>query len=88
MASKTQVLGLYKQMLEKASKFDNYNFREYAKRKVRDSFKQHRGEQDSSTIDNLYKSGVSELAIMARQSAISQMFTSDKLVVEPLKAHH
>lgn len=86
MSSK-QILGLYKQLLEKAGKFDNYNFREFAKRKVVDSFRANKSLQDEAQIKQFYNSGIDSLAQLQRQTAISQMYTLDKLVVEPLKKH-
>lgn len=88
MPSSKQVLGLYKQLLEKAYKFDNYNFREYAKRKVVDSFRENKGLKSPEDITTFYNHGIDQLAMLQRQTTISQMFTFDKLVVEPLKKHH
>ncbi|EAZ63283.2 hypothetical protein PICST_51359 [Scheffersomyces stipitis CBS 6054] len=88
MATSRQVLSLYKQLLEKAYKFDNYNFREYAKRKIHDSFKEHKGLSGQEQINSLYNSGIDSLAQLQRQTSISQMYTFEKLVVEPLDKHH
>ncbi|WPK25083.1 hypothetical protein PUMCH_002384 [Australozyma saopauloensis] len=83
-----QVLQLYKSILSKASKFDNYNFREYFRRKAQHDFKEHKNVADEQQITRLYNEGIDQLALLNRQSAISQMFTFEKLVVEPLKKHH
>lgn len=83
-----QVLGLYKNLLEKAYKFDNYNFREYAKRRIHDSFQESKSLSDPDAIRTFYNEGINQLAMLKRQSTISQMYTFDKLVVEPLKKHH
>lgn len=88
MPNSKQVLGLYKQLLEKAYKFDNYNFREFAKRKVVDSFKANKSLKDDEAIKSFYNEGINQLAMLHRQTSISQMFTFDKVVVEPLKKHH
>lgn len=88
MPNSKQILGLYKQLLEKAYKFDNYNFREFAKRKIVDSFKANKSLKDDEAIKSLYNEGINQLAMLQRQTTISQMFTFDKLVVEPLKKHH
>ncbi|CAN3355083.1 protein Isd11p [Diutina catenulata] len=87
MAGPKEVLQLYKQLLQKASKFDNYNFREFALRKVRDSFHENKC-LSGDAITTAYNNGINELALLKRQAAISQMYTFDKLVVEPLKHHH
>mmetsp|Transcript_6151 Transcript_6151/g.7557 ORF Transcript_6151/g.7557 Transcript_6151/m.7557 type:complete len:89 (+) Transcript_6151:1671-1937(+) len=88
MPNSKQILGLYKQLLEKAYKFDNYNFREFAKRKIVDSFKANKSLKDDEAIKSFYNEGINQLAMLQRQTTISQMFTFDKLVVEPLKKHH
>ncbi|KAM9898702.1 hypothetical protein OXX79_006165 [Metschnikowia pulcherrima] len=85
--STKQILSLYRQLLSKAAKFDNYNFREYSKRKVHDSFKEHKDLKDEELITAFYNEGVNNLALLTRQTTISQMFTVEKLVVEPLKSH-
>lgn len=82
-----QVLLLYKRILSKASKFDNYNFREYFVRKAQHDFKKNMNVVDENQITRLYNEGIDNLALLNRQSAISQMFTFEKLVVEPLKKH-
>ncbi|KAK6461858.1 hypothetical protein DFJ63DRAFT_204600 [Scheffersomyces coipomensis] len=83
-----QILGLYKQLLERAAKFDNYNFREYSKRKIVDSFKEHKSLKEEKDIVDFYNKGIDSLAQLKRQTTVSQMFTFDKLVVEPLKQKH
>ena len=88
MPNSKQILGLYKQLLEKAYKFDNYNFREFAKRKIVDSFKANKSLKDDEAIKSFYNEGIDQLTMLQRQTSISQMFTFDKVVVEPLKKHH
>lgn len=87
MTSKTDVLRLYKQLLTTAKKFDNYNFREYSKRKIVDSFKEHKT-VDENQVTKFYNNGIDELSRLIRQTAVSRMYTFDKLVIEPLKKHH
>lgn len=83
-----QILGLYKNLLTNAYKFDNYNFREYARRRIHDAFKQYKNETDEDKITTFFNEGINNLAMLKRQGTISQMYTFDKLVVEPLKQHH
>lgn len=83
-----QVLLLYKSILSKANKFDNYNFREYFKRKAQHDFRENRNVVDEQEVTRFYNDAIDTLAVLSRQSAVSQMFTFEKLVVEPLKKHH
>ncbi|CAK9439921.1 uncharacterized protein LODBEIA_P40210 [Lodderomyces beijingensis] len=87
MVDRSQILKLYKNLLQKAHGFDNYNFREYAKRRTVDMFKQHKSLTNPDEIAKFYNEGIDNLALLTRQTAISQMYTFDKLVVESLKRH-
>lgn len=88
MASSKDVLKLYRQFLQKSNRFDNYNFREWSKRKVIYDFKSHKDLKNQDEINSFYNKGIATLAQLERQTAISQMFTFEKLVVEPLSRHH
>ena len=87
MANSKQILLLYKQLLEKAYKFDNYNFKEYSKRKIVETFKANKSLTSENEINQFYNEGINQLALLYRQTTISQLYTFDKLVVEPLKKH-
>ncbi|CAX42403.1 iron-sulfur protein biogenesis, desulfurase-interacting protein, putative [Candida dubliniensis CD36] len=87
MVNSKQILQLYKQLLEKAYKFDNYNFREYSKRKIVETFKANKSLTNENEINQFYNEGINQLALLHRQTTISQLYTFDKLVVEPLKRH-
>ncbi|KAF5023456.1 hypothetical protein F66182_4501 [Fusarium sp. NRRL 66182] len=43
------------------SLFSAYNFREYAKRRTRDAFREHQGEQDTRKVQELVQHGIKEL---------------------------
>ncbi|CDK28673.1 unnamed protein product [Kuraishia capsulata CBS 1993] len=86
--NKSQVLSLYRQFLRNASKFEDYNFRNYFLRKSRDEFKKHKDVSDPAEIANFIKSARQDLLVLKRQAEISQMYHFDKLVVEKLDRHH
>ncbi|KAH7494405.1 hypothetical protein IWW34DRAFT_751067 [Fusarium oxysporum f. sp. albedinis] len=77
-----QVRSLYRQLLRQGSQFAAYNFREYAKRRTRDAFREHQGEQDSRKVQELVQHGIKELQSLKRQTVISQFYQLDRLVVE------
>ncbi|RFN55485.1 hypothetical protein FIE12Z_131 [Fusarium flagelliforme] len=77
-----QVRSLYRQLLRQGSQFSAYNFREYAKRRTRDAFREHQGEQDSRKVQELIQHGIKELQSLKRQTVISQFYQLDRLVVE------
>lgn len=86
--AKEQILQLYRQFLRASIKFNNYNFRSYFIRRSRDSFKEYISVTEPEEIHNLLSKARAELQVLQRQSKISQMYSFDKLVVEPLDRHH
>ncbi|ETN45944.1 uncharacterized protein HMPREF1541_00126 [Cyphellophora europaea CBS 101466] len=81
-ASAATVRSIYRQLLRQSSQFSNYNFREYARRRTRDAFHEHAGVQDERQRQELVQKALSELAILKRQTVVSQFFQLDRLVVE------
>ncbi|KAK0111427.1 hypothetical protein ONS95_001787 [Cadophora gregata] len=73
---------LYRQLLRQGAQFASYNFREYAKRRTRDAFREHKDVTDSRVIQELMQKGLKELQSMKRQTVVSQFFQLDRLVVE------
>jgi hypothetical protein len=72
----------YRQLLRQGSNFGEYNFREYARRRTRDAFREHQNVEDPREVQELLQKGLKELAMMKRQTTISQFFQMDRLVVE------
>ena len=85
MAARSKVLVLYKQMLREGRSFSNYNFREYAIRRVRDGFQQGKGETDASKISQLIKSAEENLSVMKRQALVGQLYRDNGMVLEAMK---
>ncbi|KAF4469477.1 ISD11 Iron-Sulfur biogenesis Desulfurase-interacting [Fusarium albosuccineum] len=56
-----QVRSLYRQLLRQGEQFAAYNFREYAKRRTRDAFREHQAEQDPRKVQELVQKGLKEL---------------------------
>jgi hypothetical protein len=54
----------YRQLLRQGSQFAAYNFREYAKRRTRDAFREHKDVQDEREIQELMQKGLKELQSM------------------------
>lgn len=80
-----QARSLYRSLLRQSRQFAAYNFREYAKRRTRDSFREHREEKDERRIQELIQKGLKELQVLKRQTVVSQFFQLDRLVVEGQK---
>ncbi|GAB1205754.1 hypothetical protein APSETT445_004433 [Aspergillus pseudonomiae] len=80
-----QVRSLFRSLLRQSSQFSNYNFREYARRRTRDAFREHQLETEDRRIQELIQDGLQNLRMMKRQTVISQFYQMDRLVVEGQK---
>ncbi|KAF3390192.1 LYR motif-containing protein 4 [Penicillium rolfsii] len=77
-----QVRSLFRSLMRQSSQFSNFNFRDYARRKTRDSFREHKNETEERRIQELIQDGLKNLRMLKRQTVISQFYQLDKLVVE------
>ncbi|XP_068622048.1 protein bcn92 [Battus philenor] len=82
MASKSQILSIYKNLLRESQKFPNYNFRLYAIRRVRDAFKEKKSLQDQKLIKKEYDFAKVNLEVIKRQVVVGDMYRTEKLVIE------
>jgi len=79
------VFAQFRSLLRQSSQFSNYNFREYARRRTIDGFREHQKESEERRIQELIQDGLQSLRLMKRQTIISQFYQLDKLVVEGQK---
>ncbi|TKA42971.1 hypothetical protein B0A49_12708 [Cryomyces minteri] len=82
MASPFEVRSLYRSLLRTSRQFANYNFREYARRRTTDAFREHAHESEERAVQELMQKGLKELQVLKRQTVVSQFFQLDRLVVE------
>ncbi|RMZ24854.1 hypothetical protein D0859_11096 [Hortaea werneckii] len=59
-----EVRSLYRSLYRQARQFAAYNFREYAKRRTTDAFREHKGESDARRIQELMQYGLKELQVL------------------------
>ncbi|EEQ90806.1 hypothetical protein RJZ56_002851 [Blastomyces dermatitidis] len=77
-----QARSLFRSLLRQSRQFAAYNFREYARRRTIDAFREHQHVTEERKIQELMQKGLQDLRMMKRQSIISQFYQLDKLVVE------
>ncbi|XP_065365881.1 protein bcn92 [Calliphora vicina] len=82
MSTRRQVSFLYRQLLREAEKLPSYNFRMYAVRKIRDTFRANRTINDFEKIDQQIMYGKQSLEMIRRQAIIGHLYTAEKLVIE------
>lgn len=81
-APRRTVLTLYRNLLREGGKFNNYNFRNYALRKIRDSFHQHKHETDTAKIKEFILCAEENLELVRRQVVIGNLYDDNPTVVE------
>lgn len=62
---------LFRSLLRQSRQFAAYNFREYAKRRTRDAFREHSLESDARRVQELMQHGLKELQGMKVRSYLS-----------------
>lgn len=78
--SRSQWLGLYRNLLREAASFSHYNFRSFALRRVREHF---RREQPADVeAAQLYEKGLKELASLKRQVSVHGLSPQRPIVIE------
>lgn len=82
MGQRSLVLSLYRQLLRESAKFESYNFRSYALRRVRDGFRANFNAQDTSRNSDLIADAQRNLDIIRRQVILGKLYPSSKLVIE------
>ena len=82
---KREVLSLYKQLIREGSSFKQYNFREYAKRRIRDEFKENKNETDVDKVSNSIRKARNELESLHRQVTVANLYHREDLVIERVR---
>jgi len=79
---RTNVLSLYRNLLKNSQRFADYNYRMYAKKRVRDAFRTNKNLTDSTQIQERIKFGQDNLKVIERQAIIGNMYKDSTLVIE------
>eukprot|EP01040_Poterioochromonas_malhamensis_P002689 gene2689-2863_t len=82
MVHRVQVLSLYRGLIRSANKFHNYNFRDFAKRKINYEFGKNKALTDSAIIQSQFQKGVEQLEALKRQVIINSLYPEESSVVE------
>ncbi|CAG8106123.1 unnamed protein product [Penicillium nalgiovense] len=59
-----QARSLFRSLLRYSGQFSNYNFREYARRKTRDSFREHQNTTEERRVQELIQEGLQNLRLL------------------------
>jgi len=83
-ARRAPVLRAYRGLLREGSRYNNYNFREYILRRVKEEFRDNKTVQDPVEIEKLLQKAQQNLDVVRRQALISRLYPHQPLVLEGL----
>lgn len=81
MSNKIRILALYKDLLRESSRFNSYYYKNYFTRKTKAQFRKHIN-ADEETSNQLMKKSEEMLAMLKRQTMITNVYGESKLVIE------
>ncbi|CAL8313090.1 unnamed protein product [Merluccius merluccius] len=87
MATKTQVLALYRRLLRESQRFPSYNYRTYALQRVKYAFRANSSVEDPQVVGKLMEEGYQTLALINRQVSIGKMYETQRNVIENIPPH-
>uniref|UniRef100_A0A914Z506 Complex 1 LYR protein domain-containing protein n=1 Tax=Panagrolaimus superbus TaxID=310955 RepID=A0A914Z506_9BILA len=73
---------IYKDLLRASNEFPQYNFRLFARRRVRDYFELNRSVTDQGQLAKFFEEAKSNLKNIQRQTAISKSYPHNKIIIE------
>ena len=76
----TNPLHLYRAMLRDAQKFNSFNFREYASRRIRTDFRKNQTLTDKDDIARAIEFGIEQAKLLKRQALINRLYAHDDLI--------
>ncbi|XP_078395702.1 LYR motif-containing protein 4-like [Cetorhinus maximus] len=77
-----QVLSLYRVMLKESKKFSSYNYRTFALRRIKDTFRENKNVTNPEVIQELIEKAKANIEVIRRQVLVSHLYTAEKLIIE------
>lgn len=81
MSSRPKILKLYKELLKESANFKSYYYKNYFIRKTKAQLRKHL-EADEATSNELVKKSEEMLAMLKRQTMITNAYEDSRLVIE------
>ncbi|XP_046738492.1 LYR motif-containing protein 4 [Diprion similis] len=82
--AREMIINLYRNMIRESKKWDSYNYRMYALRKIRHEFREKKLLQDAEKIKESYNYGLTNLDMIRRQVTIGNLYSTRGLVIEKM----
>lgn len=85
MESKNVILKLYRDLLREAHKYPQYNFRNYAIRKIKDRFREMNVIDKEINNEECIRESKESLDQLKRMRKIAALYVQDELVIEKME---
>ncbi|KAJ1701596.1 hypothetical protein LUZ63_001375 [Rhynchospora breviuscula] len=72
--TRAEALSLLRSLLRTASKFNDYNVREYIKRRSLDAFRENKSLSDPSSLASAFSDGKAQLEVAKRQAVVYSLY--------------
>ncbi|XP_033327141.1 LYR motif-containing protein bcn92 [Megalopta genalis] len=82
--NRNAVLSLYRNLIRESKKWNSYNYRMYALRKIRHEFQENKRLVDQAEITKQHEKGKEALDIIKRQVIIGNLYATRPLVIETI----
>ena len=82
MATRVEVLCLYRAMLRQAARFSDYNFRAHAKRRIANEFHSKRSLAQAHDVLASVTRGREQLGLLQRQALMSRLYPESKSIMQ------
>ncbi|XP_076239091.1 LYR motif-containing protein bcn92 [Calliopsis andreniformis] len=83
--SRNAILCLYRNLIRESNRWNTYNYRMYALRKIRSEFRENQTLRDKEKIAKCYKKGLETLDMLQRQVVIGNMYCTRPLIIETVR---
>ena len=80
--TRIETLSLYRRLMRLSGQFSIYNYREYARRRVRDAFRANKLTTDPAKLSKLHSEAAESVGLLQRQTRLTEMYGIGKLVLE------
>ncbi|KYQ54779.1 LYR motif-containing protein 4 [Trachymyrmex zeteki] len=80
--TRNAILSLYRNLIQESKKWNSYNYRMYALRKIRHEFKENKTLTDEEKVRQCYTKGLETLSMIKKQVVLGDLYSTRPLIIE------
>ncbi|EGI70576.1 PREDICTED: LYR motif-containing protein 4B [Acromyrmex echinatior] len=82
------ILSLYRNLIRESKKWNSYNYRMYALRKIQHEFKENKALEDEEKVRQCYAKGLETLSLIKKQVILGDLYSTRPLIIETKSKLH